>query len=324
MRFALPVLLIARIGMSSHFAIPESLIRTTTYERGPRGTDWLRRLPTILDECERRWSLTLGPPFPQLSYNYAAPAQRADGMSLVVKVGFSQEEFNTEAEALRLYAGGGAVRLLDFDPSLVVMLLERLTPGEMLASLEDDVEATSIAASVMKRIRRPAPADHPFPTVAGWASGLDRLRYCFDGGTGPFSPKLVDQAKQLFSELIGSMGESVVLHGDLHHFNILSAEREPWLAIDPQGVVGEAEYETGALLRNPSPAIYQQPHLERVLARRMDQLSEVLGFDRERVRGWAVATAVLSVWWYFEDKCESLNDEWRPAMEFAETIARVR
>jgi streptomycin 6-kinase len=310
--------------MSAHFTIPESLIRTTTEQRGPDGVTWLKRLPAILAECERRWNLTLGPPFPQLSYNYAAPARRPDGRSLVVKVGFSQEEFKTEAEALRIYAGGGAVQILDFDPSLVVMLLEHLTPGKMLVAMEDDVAATSIAASVMKRIRRPAPAAHMFPTVADWASGLDRLRDCFDGGTGPFSAKLVDEARQLFSELIGSMGEPVVLHGDLHHFNILSARREPWLAIDPQGVVGEAEYETGALLRNPSPDIFSHRQLERVLARRMDQLAEELGFDRERIRGWAVASAVLSVWWYFEDRCESLSDEWRPAMEFAERIAQVR
>jgi streptomycin 6-kinase len=310
--------------MPAPYIIPESLIRTTTEQRGPDGAEWLRRLPAILMECERRWALSVEPPFPQLSYNYAAPARRRDGTALVVKVGFSQEEFKTEAEALRIYAGNGAVQLLEFDPSLVVMLLEYLSPGRMLVSVQDDDAATSIAASVMKRIRRPPPAAHSFPTVADWASGLDRLRDCFNGGTGPFSARLVDDARQLFSDLITSMGEPVVLHGDLHHFNILAARREPWLAIDPQGVVGEAEYETGALLRNPSPNIFTHPHLERILARRMDQLAEELGFDRERIRGWAIATAVLSVWWYFEDRCESLSDEWRPAMEFAETIAKVR
>ena len=194
----------------------------------------------------------------------------------------------------------------------------------VLVTMKDDVAATSIAASVMKKIRRPAPATHSFPTVADWASCLQKLRPCFGGGTGPFPVKLVEEAERLFSELIFSMGEPVVLHGDLHHFNILSSRREGWAAIDPQGVVGEAEYETGALLRNPSPDIYKHLHLEGVLARRMDQLAEELGFDRQRIRGWAIATALLSVWWYFEDTCESLSDEWRGAMEFAGIIARVR
>jgi streptomycin 6-kinase len=310
--------------MTHPFHIPEGLIRTNTEQRGPEVAQWVRNLPAILAECERRWSLRLAPPFPQLSYNYAAPAQREDGSSLVVKVSFPGKDFKGELEALRVYDGRGAVRLLDFDVDLGVMLLERLEPGTVLVTLEDDVEATSVAASVMNRIRRRAPADHAFPTVADWVHNMGRLRDCFGGGTGPFPTKLVEEAESLFSDLLGSMGEPVVLHGDLHHFNILSAKREPWLAIDPQGVVGEAEYETGALLRNPTPDMYGWPNLDRLLARRMDQLAEELGFDRERIRGWAVAQAVLSVWWYFEDTCETASNEWKPAMQLAEVMATVR
>ena len=78
------------------------------------------------------------------------------------------------------------------------------------------------------------------------------------------------------------MAPPVVLHGDLHHFNILAAERQPWLAIDPKGVVGEPVYETGALLRNPWPDLLSLPDPGRILARRVDQLAEELGFDRAR------------------------------------------
>jgi len=310
--------------MSHRFHIPESLVRTNTEQRGPEVAQWVRSLPAILAECERHWSLQLGPPFPQLSYNYAAPAQRADGSDLVVKASFPGKDFKTELEALRIYDGRGAVQLLDFDIDTGVMLLERLKPGSMLVTLKDDIEATSIAASVMRRIRRPVPSDQPFPTVADWVNNMGRLRSCFGGGTGPFPAKLVEEAESLFSDLISSMGEPVVLHGDLHHFNILAATREPWLAIDPQGVVGEAEYETGALLRNPTPDMYGWPNLDQLFARRMDQLAEELGFDRQRIRAWAVAQAVLSVWWYFEDTCETASNEWKPAMQLAEVMATVR
>jgi streptomycin 6-kinase len=308
--------------MPGHFVIPDSLLRTNVEQRGPEVARWVRRLPATLAECERRWSLRLGPPFPLLSYNYAAPAQREDGSSLVVKACVPGKEFGAELEALRIYDGMGAVQLIDFDLDLGVMLLERLQPGTMLVTVKDDIEATSIAASVMKRIRRPAPSKHTFPTVADWANGMGRLRECFGGGTGPFPAKLVEGAERLFSDLLGSMGEPVVLHGDLHHFNILAAKREPWLAIDPQGVIGEAEYETGALLRNPD--MNGWPDLKRLLARRMDQLAEELGFDRQRIRGWAVAQAVLSVWWYFEDTCETASNDWKPAMRLAELMATVR
>jgi len=97
------------------------------------------------------------------------------------------------------------------------------------------------------------------------------------------------------------MREPVLLHGDLHHDNILAAERQPWLAIDPKGLVGEPEYEVGALLRNPMPGLLAIPHPERVLARRLDILAESLGFDRDRLRAWGLAQAVLAAWWSIED-----------------------
>jgi streptomycin 6-kinase len=120
------------------------------------------------------------------------------------------------------------------------------------------------------------------------------------------------------------MGASVVLHGDLHHFNILAATRQPWLAIDPKGVVGEAEYETGALLRNPVPDIRNHPRLGELLSRRISQLADELGFDKGRIRCWAIAQAVLSAWWTYEDSDGKVNDDLRSSIDFAEAMASVR
>ena len=97
--------------MSEEFSIPADLARTNIDMRGAVGAEWLNRLPAIIAECERRWLLTVGPPFPRLSYNYATPARRADGTSVVLKIGFPDREFRTEAEALRVYNGEGAVQL---------------------------------------------------------------------------------------------------------------------------------------------------------------------------------------------------------------------
>lgn len=312
--------------MNRRFALPDSLIATNTSQRGDEGVEWLRKLPDVLAECERRWSLDMAPPFPQLSYNYAAPAMRQDGTSVVVKVCFPDKEFNTEVGALRIYDGAGAVQLLDYHVELGALLLEQIKPGTMLSSIQDDVKATSIASGVMRRIRRPALADgeYPFPTVADWAEGLGKLRKLFGGGTGPFPETLVDEAEQLFTELLSSMFEPVVLHGDLHHFNILAAEREPWLAIDPKGVIGEAAYEVGALLRNPFLDTFTTPDLPGLLARRMDQLTDELELDRRRIRGWAVAQAVLSAWWHLEDSGDSQSDSLKTSIAFAQVMAKVR
>src|SRR5262249_48229170 len=149
----------------------------------------------------------------------------------------------------------GMVRLLAGDQERGIMLLERLRPGVSLLHHADDAAATEIAARVMCQIWRPVPPDHPFPTAARWASGLQRLRARYDGGTGPLPTAMVERAEALFVELLATSAEPVLLHGDLHHDNILSAEREPWLAIDPKGLVGEPAYEPGSWLRNWLPKL---------------------------------------------------------------------
>ena len=132
---------------------------------------------------------------------------------------------------------------------------------------------------------------------------------------------LVADAEGLFGELIGSMAEPVLLHGDLHHDNILAAQREPWLAIDPKGLVGEPAYEVGALLRNPHlRRLVAAPNVEQTMARRVAQLSEELSLDRERIRGWGLAQAVLSAWSSIED--HGLG--WEPAIACAEILAALK
>ncbi len=300
-------------------AVPGGFARTIVELYGETGVEWLKRLPSLIADCAQRWSLRVLPPFDPLSYNYVAPAVRIDGTDVVLKVGVPNPELLTEIEALRLFGGRGIVQLLDADPEQGILLLERLKPGTLLSSLTDDEQATSIAVQVMQQLWRPVPPEHPFPTVGRWAAGLQRLRDRFDGGTGPFPAAWVERAERLFAELIKSMAEPVLLHGDLHHFNILAAERQPWLALDPKGVVGEPAYEVGALLRNPFPHILSVPQPGRVLARRVDQLAEELGFDRARLVGWGVAQAVLSAWWSFEDH----GHGWEPGITFAKILATL-
>ena len=147
-------------------------------------------------------------------------------------------ELTSEIQALRLYDGDGAVRLLDFDTEKGVLLMERLIPGRSLETFSDatnDEDATRIAARVMRRLWRPLPVDHSFATVEQWASGLMRLRQRFAGETGPFPKRLVEIAERLFDELLSSSSAPVLLHGDLHHLNILKSQ-DTWKAIDPKGV----------------------------------------------------------------------------------------
>ena len=297
--------------------ISAEFARTIVELYGTTGSDWLKRLPILLAECATRWSLAVMPPFERLSYNYVAPAVRADGTDLVLKIGVPNPELFTEIAALRIFGGHGIVQLLDADLERGALLLERLKPGATLLTLADDEQATSIAARVMRELWKPALPEHHFPTVTKWAYGFERLRKQFDGGTGPFPQHLVERAESIYREFTASITELMLLHGDLHHENILSAERQPWLALDPKGVIGEPAYEVGALLRNPIPQLLDAPQPGRILARRVDQLADELGFDRARIIGWGMAQAVLSAWWSFEDH----GHGWEPAIACAKLLA---
>jgi len=300
------------------FSLPDDLVRTNTQLHGEAGVQWLNAIPTILRECQRRWSLTVGLPFPGLCFNYVLPATAANGASVVLKICFPDREFHSEAEALIVFDGTGAVRLLNVDRDSGALLLERIQPGTQLSSASDE-RATSIAAAVMRKLWRPPPENHSFPSVADWGAELAQLRAHFGGSCGPFPERLVQSAEKLFAELVASMTAPVILHGDLHHGNILADQRQGWIAIDPKGVVGEPEYEIGALLRNPLPDLLSWPQPGRTLARRLDQLADELAFDRHRLHRWAQAQAVLSAWWAYHQ-----GEEWMDVIAVAELLASLK
>lgn len=303
--------------------IPDNFARTMRAVHGAAGEAWLQNLPGLLADCERRYDLVVQRPFPDLSYNYVAPATRANGTAVVLKLGVPHPELSCEIAALRCFDGRGAVRLLAGDAARGVLLLQRLRPGHMLTTAADDDTATRIAAQVMQQMWRPPPAEHAFPTIADWAQGLQRLRAAFDGGVGPFPRKLVETAESLFRDLLASQAAPALLHGDLHHYNILAAHetapRVPWLVIDPKGVVGEPAYEVGAFLRNPL-GLAQRPDLAQILARRVAILAETLGIDPKRIAGWGTAVSVLSAWWSYEDMGEEDQDTLAVARHLADLL----
>jgi streptomycin 6-kinase len=295
------------------FALPEDFIQ---FLRDVYGTEeanaWFQHLPSLLEECAERWQLKLLPPFENLSFHYVAPAERADGTSVILKTCSLTDEFVHSLAALRLFDGRGIARLLAYDEEHEVMLLERLQPGTMLESLvpEQDAQATSILAGVMRQLWRPVRGEHTFPTVAQLGQDLTRLRARYAGGYGPFPPRLVDEAIDLFATLSASAPQTMLLHGDLQHHNILRSG-DTWLAIDPKGVVGDPGYEVGASFYNPMPRILilEVHDLEQMLARRVAQLSEELGMERARIRGWGLAQCVRNAWNMVENNQLSMNPQ---------------
>jgi streptomycin 6-kinase len=280
--------------------LPEVFTRNILNSFGEDGRRWLGDLPALLDQASQAWDLTLGEPL-LLSYNYVCAAWRADGSEVVLKLGVPNRELLSELSALRLFAGDGAVRLLDADEANAMFLLERLRPGAMLADLPGDDLRTHLACDVMLRLWRPAPpGPNRFIRLEEWFEAVTDIRAGFGGATGPYPAWLVERVESLLPGLFADSGKAALIHGDFHHFNVLSSERG-WLAIDPKGVIGPVEYECGPLLVNPIPDLPYLPDAVRQTERRIAILSERLGFTRERICDWGLCHCLLSACWDMDD-----------------------
>jgi len=271
-------------------AIPASLV---WLRNEPGGPEWLERLPALVEECAERWSLRLGAPCPDAHVSFVAPASTPDGSTAILKINIPHEESEHEADALRHWDGRGAVRLVADDRSRNALLVERCRPGWQLWAVADEEEGNRHAAAVLRRLWRPAPDEHSFrplsDAAACWAEQLP-LRWRQTGR--PYERSLLEEAVDFLREAGPDQRDPVVLHQDFHGGNVLRADREPWLAIDPKPLVGEREFDTASLLRDRRWELRREPQPEGRLRRRLDHLHAELGLDRARMRGWAVAHAL--------------------------------
>jgi streptomycin 6-kinase len=200
-------------------------------------------------------------------------------------------------EVAALFGGRGVVQVYQHVEGAA--LFERLDPGEPLAAMSldgRDEEATEILAMMLGRM---SPLDPPAwcPTVEQWGAAFAPY---LAGGDERVPRDLVEPAQRIYAELCATQRNPGLLHGDLHHYNVLSDRSRGWCAIDPKGVVGELEYELAAALRNP----FERPELYTsldVFERRLDQFGMALGLDVGRARGWCFAQAVLSHIWHIGD-----------------------
>jgi streptomycin 6-kinase len=227
--------------------------------------------PGVIRELEDRWSLSLGDPFEHddVSCSWVAPAMRADGTRAVLKLGVPHMEAEHEIQALHVCNGDPTVHLLEADASLNAMLLERCEPGTALRE-RPEMEQDVVIAGLLRRFwRRPA-APHPFRPLsvmaASWAAETmaDSPRWP-DAG-------LVREGLRLFEELSRPSAGDVLLATDLHAGNVLRAQREPWLVIDPKPFVGDRAYDATQHLRNCKARMLTAPE---ATIRRLADLLEV-------------------------------------------------
>jgi len=246
--------------------------------------DWLRALPSALRDLERRWGITLGAPFSgdEGSCAWVAPAVRRDGTPSVLKLGMPHIESAHEIQGLRFWNGDPTVKLQEAHEALGAMLLERCEPGTTLRAVPES-EQDVVIAKVLNRLWRTPLAPHPFRPLsvmmAYWSDEtLSKSSQWADAG-------LVREGLRIMKDLADHAPREVLLATDLHAGNVLRAQREPWLAIDPKPFIGDMAYDATQHLLNCLERLELDP------VGTISRFAEVLGVDQERVHLWTFARA---------------------------------
>jgi len=243
---------------------------------------WLEQLPRVISELQARWSLTMGPPWSgsEGTCAWIAPAVRRDGTRVVLKLGMPHMEGQHEVDGLRFWSGEPTVRLHEADRDVNAMLLERCEPGTSLRALPED-EQDPVIAGLLHRLWQKPSASHPFRPLSVmidyWAEETNAAAHKWN------DPGLVREGLRLFDELSRASSDDVLLATDLHAGNVLRAQREPWLVIDPKPFVGDRAYDATQHLFNSRKRVLAEP------LPTIGRFADLLEVDHERVRLWMFA-----------------------------------
>lgn len=281
--------------MREQLQIPRRLAATCS--ESPERQEWLARLPAAVMALQQRWSLELAAPFDsdEVSCAWVAPAALPNSTSAILKLGMPHMEAEDEIAGLRFWDGEPTVQLLAADESLNAMLLERCMPGTALRQLPEP-EQDVIIAAMLRRLWRTPPAGSFRPLTLmldGWAAATRARRTTWpDAG-------LVEAGLQLFTELPRSATYEVLLATDLHAGNVLRAEREPWLVIDPKPFLGDPAFDATQHLLNCTDRLRSAPQAT------IEHFAELLELDAQRVQHWIFARAAVE-WEDWDDATMSL------------------
>jgi streptomycin 6-kinase len=251
---------------------------------------WEARLPELVEQCAAQWDLALEAPYSGGFVSHVVPAG-----DVVLKIQWPHRESEQEADALEHWQGDGTVRLLARDDERHALLLERCRPGTHLRE-----RALEVLVDLLPRLWKPA--GPPFTSLADEAAWwVSTIRIEWEKAGMPFEQGLVDAAIAILEELAATQGEQVLVHQDLHPDNVLAAEREPWLVIDPKPLVGEREFAVAPVIRAS-----ELGHSRRAVIERLDRLTSELGLDRERARGWAIGQTIA---WAVDSEFHAMHAE---------------
>lgn len=316
---------------------------------GEKGQAWLDELPALVAAISASLNLRDLKEVTNLTYNYVLSGFQGDN-PIILKLGLDNAGLKREAWALKCFAGCGAVKVLSEDDG--ILLLERAVPGTTLKSYFPDKEEESIeiVCGVMKRLYLTAPLTELKPrqtgglreasyfhhmkdpdyagafAVASWLKALDK--------DWPIPDEYLHKARHLRDQLLQTAKPDVLLHGDLHHDNILqngnatsrlsSSSEDGWVVIDPKGVIGEPAYEVAAFIRNPIPELLDHADATTILHNRITRFAAALELPSQRILDWCFVQAVLAWVWAIEDQSpEALAQRYARSTSYFEQLTKV-
>jgi streptomycin 6-kinase len=283
--------------------MPRNLVEAV--EREGRQS-WMANLPATVERLRRRWSLAVGDPFqPGGQTAWVAPAHDDAGRELVLKVAWRHEEAAHEADGLRAWNGNGVVRVhaADERDDTIALLLERCVPGTTLAGRPEPDQDVVIAGLLRRLWSEPAPGHHFRSLQSMCDAWAEEFEAKSAAGRVGLDPGLARDGIALFRALPATADRAVLLCTDLHAENVLAAQREPWLVIDPKPYVGDPTYDALQHMLNCDERLRADPH---DLARRM---ADLLGLDHERLLLWLFA------------RCVQESPDWPTLAETARRVA---
>ncbi|MFJ2853157.1 aminoglycoside phosphotransferase family protein [Streptomyces rubiginosohelvolus] len=280
--------------------IPHGLVASYATGFGEEGRAWIAGLPSLAADLLERWQLRRDGAVRSGQASLVLPVLRHDGTRAVLKLQLPREETTAALIGLRTWNGDGMVRLLDHDPASSSMLLERLDGARTLASIDDDDVAMGILAGLHARlVAVPAPQGlRGLGEVA--AAMLEQVPQAVTHLTDPADRDLLRGWASAVAELADEPGDRL-LHWDLHYDNVLAAEREPWIAIDPEPLAGDPGFDLWPALDSRWDDVVAKGDPLRGVGRRFDLLTDALGLDRARAAGWTLGRLLQNALWDIED-----------------------
>jgi streptomycin 6-kinase len=281
------------------FSIPAAFAANAS--RSDDWAAWIAGLPALVRGVVEEWRLEYDG---QPTHGYGAlvvPVRTAGGRPAMLKVTWPHAEAEHEHLALQAWHGNGTVELLRADPHRFALLLERLHPDDLTSV--PDIEACEITAGFYKRIHVPALPQLRLLTsyVSGWNADMQRLPK-----DAPVPRRLVEQAVSLATDFVGDPASTgAMIHGDLHYFNVLAADREPWLVIDPKPMSGDPHYEVAPLLWNRWDEVVASGNVRDAVRRRFHTVVDTAELDEDRARDWVVVREMHNAMWTVQDAADA-------------------